>query len=126
MADSNVLFVPKQEYGAFIGTNLDQILQVHHGSRLHLTRICMDICDFPTIYGDYSRGYKTAAYRRATRYFLKHRAAIFKTQVVDDRPLEKLNQKLFTHYKVIYRNRVRPSCRLRGHCCSRHGSCFSA
>ncbi|CAM3163366.1 cysteine hydrolase family protein [Sporolactobacillus spathodeae] len=88
-SEPNVLFLPKPEYDAFIGTNLDQILRVHHVTAVHLTGVCTDICDFLTAYGAYSRGYRTIAHATGMatftgqhELFLKQMAAIFKTEIV--------------------------------------------
>lgn len=88
--EANVIFVPKPEYDAFIGTNLDQILKAHHIDTVHLTGVCTDICDFLTAYGAYSRGYMTIAHNRGMatftgqhEIFLDQMKAIFKTEIVD-------------------------------------------
>ncbi|RYM05083.1 cysteine hydrolase [Sporolactobacillus sp. THM7-7] len=87
---AGVIFVPKPEYDAFIGTNLDQILQAYHIDTVHLTGVCTDICDFLTAYGAYSRGYRTIAHRGGMAtftgqhdIFLKQMQSIFKTEIVD-------------------------------------------
>ncbi|MFT8390538.1 MAG: isochorismatase family cysteine hydrolase [Sporolactobacillus sp.] len=86
--ERDVIFLPKPEYDAFIGTNLDQILQAHHVTRVHLTGVCTDICDFLTAYGAYSRGFQTVAHSAGMatftgqhNEFLNHMAAIFKTEI---------------------------------------------
>lgn len=88
--DAGVIFVPKPEYDAFIGTNLDQILRSLHVDTVHLTGVCTDICDFLTCYGAYSRGYRTVAHSKGMatftgqhELFLKHMQAIFKTEIVE-------------------------------------------
>lgn len=88
--DAGVIFVPKPEYDAFIGTNLDQILQAYHIDTVHLTGVCTDICDFLTCYGAYSRGFRTVAHRSGMAtftdqhdIFLNQMKAIFKTEIVD-------------------------------------------
>ncbi|RYL94828.1 cysteine hydrolase [Sporolactobacillus sp. THM7-4] len=88
--EAGVIFVPKPEYDAFIGTNLDQILRSLHIGTVHLTGVCTDICDFLTAYGAYSRGYKTIAHRKGMAtftgqhdIFIKQMQAIFKTEIVD-------------------------------------------
>ncbi|MCQ2010037.1 MAG: isochorismatase family cysteine hydrolase [Sporolactobacillus sp.] len=88
--DSNVIFIPKSEYDAFIRTDLDQQLKEHRIDTVHLTGVCTDICDFLTAYGAYSRGYKTVAHRKGMAtftnqhdLFLDHMKAIFKTTLTD-------------------------------------------
>ncbi|TGA98183.1 cysteine hydrolase [Sporolactobacillus shoreae] len=88
--EEGVIFVPKPEYDAFIGTNLDQILKAHHIEKVHLTGVCTDICDFLTAYGAYSRGYKTIAYNQGMATFTSQHAmflnqmkAIFKTEIIE-------------------------------------------
>jgi nicotinamidase-related amidase len=85
-----VIFVPKPEYDAFIGTDLDGMLKERHIDTVHLTGVCTDICDFLTAYGAYSRGYKTIAHRTGMatfteqhELFLNHMNAIFKTKIID-------------------------------------------
>jgi nicotinamidase-related amidase len=84
----NVFYVPKPEYDAFFGTNLDNILKEKQVDTVHLTGVCTDICDFLTAYGAYSRGYKTVAHAKGMAtftdqhdLFLNHMAAIFKTEI---------------------------------------------
>lgn len=88
--ESNVVFVPKPEYDAFIRTDLDDMLKERHIDTVHLTGVCTDICDFLTAYGAYSRGYKTIAHRtgmatftKQHELFLNHMNAIFKTKLID-------------------------------------------
>ncbi|MET1249863.1 isochorismatase family cysteine hydrolase [Sporolactobacillus sp. STCC-11] len=88
--ESNVIFVPKPEYDAFIRTDLDGMLKERHIDTVHLTGVCTDICDFLTAYGAYSRGYKTIAHRRGMatfteqhELFLSHMNAIFKTKIIN-------------------------------------------
>jgi len=84
----NVIYVPKPEYDAFFGTDLDEKLKERQVDTVHLTGVCTDICDFLTAYGAYSRGYKTVAHSdgMATftdqhEIFLKQMEAIFKTEI---------------------------------------------
>ncbi|MCO7176653.1 cysteine hydrolase family protein [Sporolactobacillus kofuensis] len=88
--ESNVFFVPKPEYDAFMGTDLDQMLRAHSIDTVHLTGVCTDICDFLTAYGAYSRGYKTIAHNKGMatftdqhQLFLNHMHAIFKTKLIN-------------------------------------------
>jgi Amidases related to nicotinamidase len=87
--EAKVIFVPKPEYDAFIGTNLDQILKSLHVTTVHLTGVCTDICDFLTAYGAYSRGFRTVAYNAGMatftgqhELFLNQMKSIFKTEII--------------------------------------------
>lgn len=89
-AHPSVLFVPKPEYDAFFGTELDRSLKERGVDTVHLTGVCTDICDFLTAYGAYARGYRTIAHRNSMAtftgqhdIFLKHMEALFKTEIVD-------------------------------------------
>ncbi|MGV3487302.1 MAG: cysteine hydrolase family protein [Tuberibacillus sp.] len=84
----NVIYVPKPEYDAFFGTDLDHLLKERHVETVHLTGVCTDICDFLTAYGAYSRGYKTVAHSKCMAtftdqhdIFLNQMNAIFKTEI---------------------------------------------
>lgn len=84
----NVIYIAKPEYDAFFNTNLDEELKKRHVTKVHLTGVCTDICDFLTAYGAYARGYKTVAHRNkmATftdnhETFIKHMEAVFKTEI---------------------------------------------
>lgn len=84
----NVIYVAKPEYDAFFNTNLDDELKKRNVTKVHLTGVCTDICDFLTAYGAYARGYKTVAHRDKMAtftenhdLFIKHMETIFKTEV---------------------------------------------
>lgn len=86
--NDHVLYVPKPEYDAFLGTNLDELLKEREVDTVHLTGVCTDICDFLTAYGAYARGYKTVAHSDCMAtftdqhdIFLKQMKAIFKTEL---------------------------------------------
>jgi nicotinamidase-related amidase len=85
---AQVLYVPKPEYDAFYGTNLDELLKERDVDTVHLTGVCTDICDFLTAYGAYARGYKTVAlsdcmatFTDQHDIFLNQMHAIFKTEI---------------------------------------------
>ncbi|WP_181832992.1 cysteine hydrolase family protein [Bacillus taeanensis] len=86
--NKNVIYVGKPEYDAFFGTTLDEELKERSVTKVHLTGVCTDICNFLTAYGAYARGYKTVALKKqmATftenhELFLEHMEIVFKTEV---------------------------------------------
>lgn len=86
--NENVIYIAKPEYDAFFNTMLDQELKARNVTKVHLTGVCTDICDFLTAYGAYARGYKTVAHRNkmATfsehhETFIQHMQTIFKTEI---------------------------------------------
>ncbi|MFZ3588545.1 cysteine hydrolase family protein [Bacillus sp. DJP31] len=84
----NVLYIGKPEYDAFFQTELDEKLKSHNVSKVHLTGVCTDICNFLTAYGAYARGYKTVAHRDKMAtftenhdVFIKQMETVFKTEI---------------------------------------------
>ncbi len=84
----NVTFVPKPEYDAFYGTNLEEILKSRRVETVHLAGVCTDICDFLTAYGAYARGFRTVAHSSCMATFTEHHNVfleqmnnIFKTEI---------------------------------------------
>ncbi|RSK27721.1 cysteine hydrolase [Bacillus sp. HMF5848] len=85
----NVLYIPKPEYDAFFGTDLDEKLKEVNVKKVHLTGVCTDICNFLTAYGAYARGYKTVAHKDSMATFtgqhdtfIEHMKTVFKTEIV--------------------------------------------
>jgi len=88
-SNPNVIYVAKPEYDAFFNTELDVELKDRDVTKVHLTGVCTDICNFLTAYGAYARGYKTVAHqdKMATftdhhDTFINHMATVFKTEIV--------------------------------------------
>ena len=85
----NVVYIAKPEYDAFFQTELEVELKKRNVSKVHLTGVCTDICNFLTAYGAYARGFKTVAHRdkMATftenhETFIQHMETVFKTEII--------------------------------------------
>lgn len=86
----NVLYVPKTNYNAFHETNLAQTLRAKDVTKVYVTGVCTDICDFLTLAGADAHGFDTAVYRQGVAtftpnqdLFLTHANACFKTEIIE-------------------------------------------
>jgi nicotinamidase-related amidase len=84
----NVIYIGKSEYDSFFNTDLDEQLKKRGVTKVSLTGVCTDICNFLTAYGAYARGYKTIALKNQMAtftenqdIFLTQMEMIFKTEI---------------------------------------------
>lgn len=84
-----VLFIPKASYNAFYRTELAEKLRSFEVTKVHITGVCTDICNFLTVAGAYDEGFDTVAHQRGCatftdnhELFLNQMKLCFHTEVV--------------------------------------------
>lgn len=85
-----VHYVPKTNYNAFFKTPLADTLREKGVEKVHVVGVTTDICDFMTIAGADSEGFRTAIHKRGVATFtelgetmLNHMVRCFHTEIID-------------------------------------------
>lgn len=68
-ANTNLIMQPKEDYNAFFKTGLAEKLREKGVEKVHVAGVCTDICNYLTIAGADSEGFKTVIHKRGSATF---------------------------------------------------------
>lgn len=85
-----LIYQPKANYNAFFNTELAESLRNYSVETVHVVGVTTDICDFLTVAGADSEGFKTVIHKRGVATFtengemmIEHMERCFQTEIVE-------------------------------------------